>query len=181
MDAPFLSFSSHCADSSHRVKFRAVSAASDVQTLLHQFRDVMSAARPRWSGVELTFTQLRALSAIAHREPIRVSELAGELGIGLAASSSLADRMSRRQFVVRRASRDDRRIVLLSLAPRGRKLLDHIERSRNEHFTRLIQRMTPSEREALATTLEAFARLHREHTTRKEPSGLVTARRTERC
>lgn len=181
MEIPFLSFSSYCADSSHCVKFLAVTTATDVQVLLRQFRDVMSAARPKWTGVGLTITQLRALSAIARREHMRVSELAEELGIGLAASSSLADRMSRRGLVVRRASPDDRRIVLLTVAPRGRKLLEHIERNRNEHFTRLIQRMTPSEREALATTLDAFARLQREYTIRKEASGLVSIRRAERC
>ena len=71
---------------------------ADIEYLLRQWRSVMASSRPRWSTADLTFTQLRALSAIARRGSMRVSELADELGIGLAAGSSLADRMVQRRF-----------------------------------------------------------------------------------
>ena len=119
----------------------------------------MAASRPRWGSVDLTLTQLRALSVIARQGPLRMTRLAGELGIGLAAASALADRMERRQLVSRRADADDRRIVMLEAALRGRRLIERLERGSTEHFGKLISRMTPAERDALATTLRAFVRL----------------------
>ena len=154
---------------------------AEIADLLRQWREVMAAARPRWSTTDLTFTQLRALSVIGRRKAVRVSDLAEELAVGLAAASSLVDRMVQRQFITRHSDPDDRRIVLLELSSRGRGLLERLERGRMEQFGKLIERMTAGEREALATTLRAFVRLGAEYGVHKEPSGLVTIRRRARC
>jgi DNA-binding MarR family transcriptional regulator len=135
------------------------SSRDEIQTLLRQWREVMATSRPHWSAADLTFTQLRALSVIGRRDAVRVSDLADDLGVALAAASSLADRMARRKFITRRSDPTDRRIVLLALGSRGRELLGRLEQSSTEHFGRLIERMTPAERQALATTLRAFVRL----------------------
>lgn len=150
---------------------------AEIQELLRQWRAVMALARPRWHDVDLTFTQLRALSAVVRRQPMRVSDLAEELGAGLAATSALVDRMARHGLVARSADPDDRRTVLLEPTPRARRLLDKLERGSSEHFARLIERMTAAEREALATTLRAFVRLGAEQVLEKREHGLVAVRR----
>jgi len=150
---------------------------TEIEELLQQWKSLMTAARPRWNTADLTITQLRALSVL-QRGNVRVSELGDALGIGLAAASTLADRMARRKFIVRRADPEDGRVVHLELSARGRTLIEHLERGRTEHFGKLIARMTPSEREALKITLRAFVRLSAEHTLTKEsPHGLVIVRR----
>ena len=148
---------------------------------MRSWRAVLAASRPRWGAVDLTFTQLRALSGIAKRDGMRVTELAEELGIGVAAASALADRMSRRGLLGRKTDPEDRRIVRLQVSTRGQHLLDRLERGSTEHFGKLIARMTPAEREALATTLRAFVRLSAEFRVEKEASGLVTVRRVPSC
>lgn len=150
---------------------------SEIQELVRQWRAVMALRRPRWQAADLTFTQLRALSAVGRRQPLRVSDLAEELGAGLAAASALVDRMTRHGLLARRADPEDRRIVLLELTPRARKVLARIEQGSSDHFTRLIARMTPAEREALATTLRAFIRLNAEEVLEKRAHGLVAIRR----
>ena len=158
----------------------AASPRSDTRTetldLLQQWKAVMASARPRWSNADLTFTQLRALSVL-QRGHVRVSELGDALGIGLAAASTLADRMVRRQFIVRRSDPEDGRIVRLELSARGRTLIERMERGRTEHLGKVIARMTPAEREAFKTTMRAFVRLTAEHTLTKEPHGLLVVRR----
>src|SRR5436190_10180645 len=152
-------------------------ARTEIEDLLQQWKAVMAAARPHWGNPDLTFTQLRALSVL-QRGNVRVSELGEALGIGLAAASTLADRMAQRRFIVRRSDPDDGRAVHLELSSRGRTLIEHLERGRTEHFGKLIARMTPAEREALKTTLRAFVRLSAEHTITKEgPHALVIVRR----
>jgi DNA-binding MarR family transcriptional regulator len=151
---------------------------AEIQELLRQWRAVMASARPRWNATDLTLTQLRALSVIRRRDGMRMSELGTELGIGAAAASALADRMARRQLIVRRPDPDDRRIVRLEVAKRGRSLLERLEQGSIDHFGKLIERMTPAEREALATILRAFVRLTAEHSLRKGPAGIVVVERS---
>jgi DNA-binding MarR family transcriptional regulator len=127
--------------------------------LLHQWRELMASARPRWSAADLTFTQLRALSVLARTQPQRMSDLAGGLDMTPASASALIDRMDQRGFVTRRSDPDDRRTVLVELSRRGQHILDVMERGSSDHFTRMIEKMTPSERDALATTLRAFLRI----------------------
>ena len=157
------------------------STEAEIQDLLRQWRAVMASSRPRWSAADLTFTQLRALSAIARRDGMRVSELAEVLEVGLAAASALADRMVRRKFIRRAEDPNDRRSVRLELTSGGRALLDRLERGSVDHLGKLIEHMTPAERDALATTLRAFVRLGAEHTLRKGPEGLLVVQRDERC
>jgi DNA-binding MarR family transcriptional regulator len=137
----------------------------EIQDLLRQWRQLMAASRPRWSAVDLTFGQLRALSLLAQRQPLRMSELADALDITLASGSALADRMARHGLIVRRSLAGDRRIVLVELASRGRHLIDRLERGSSDHFSKMIERMTPDERAALATTLRAFLRISGEAAT----------------
>lgn len=156
-------------------------ARAEIEDLLQQWKAVMAASRPRWAAADLTFTQLRALSVL-QRGNVRVSELGEALGIGLAAASTLADRMAQRRFIVRRSDPDDGRVVHIELSARGRTLIEHMERGRTEHLGKLIAQMTPSEREALKTTLRAFIRLSAEHTVTKEgPHKLVIVRRRATC
>ncbi len=154
-----------------------VTSDAEIQELMRQWRAVMALARPRWHDVDLTFTQIRALSAVARRQPMRVSDLAEELGAGLAATSALVERMARHGLVSRSADPDDRRTVLLEPTLRARRLLDKLERGQSEHFAHLIERMTAAERDALATTLRAFVRLGAERVLEKREHGLVAVRR----
>ncbi len=135
---------------------------AEIHELLRQWRAVMASSRTRWHAADLTFTQLRALSVIGRRQTLRVSDLAAELGVGLGAASALIERMTRHSLVGRREDPNDRRSVLLELTPRARRLLDRMERGSTERFGRLIGRMTPAERDGLATALRAFVRLSAE-------------------
>ncbi len=132
---------------------------TEIGDLLHQWRELMTAARPRWSTADLTFTQLRGLSVLARRQPLRMSDLAEALGMTAASASALIDRMVQRGFVTRCSDPNDRRTVLVELSRRGQRILDVMERGSTDHFTRMIEKMTANERDALATTLRAFVRV----------------------
>ena len=132
---------------------------TELGDLLHQWRELMAATRPRRTAADLTFTQLRALSVLARKQPQRMSDLADALDMTPASASALVDRIDQRGFVTRRSDPDDRRTVLVELSRRGQHILDVMERGSSDHFGRLIEKMTPAEREALATTLRAFLRV----------------------
>jgi DNA-binding MarR family transcriptional regulator len=122
----------------------------------------MASSRPRWSAADLTFTQLRGMSLLARKQPLRMGDLAEDLGMTPASATALIERMTQRGFVTRRSDPDDRRTVLVELSRRGQHILDVMERGSSDHFGRLIEKMTADERGALATTLRAFLRISAE-------------------
>jgi DNA-binding MarR family transcriptional regulator len=88
-----------------------------------------------------------------------MSDLAEALDMTPASASALIDRMDQRGFVTRRSDPDDRRTVLVELSRRGQHILDVMEQGSSDHFSRVIEKMTNDERDALATTLRAFVRI----------------------
>jgi DNA-binding MarR family transcriptional regulator len=133
---------------------------AEVSRLVAQMRGLTARSPDAWAGVDLTFTQLRALFVLATADdPIRVSELARRLNMSLASASALSDRLVRLGYVGRQADPADRRAVLLELAAKGSRLLGSIERRSNAHLAHALRRMTAREREALATSIRAFIRV----------------------
>lgn len=59
-----------------------------------------------------------------------IHALAERLGLKHNTTVELIDRMARRRYVSRSRSRDDRRYVIVSLLPRGEKLLEQVARHR---------------------------------------------------
>lgn len=131
---------------------------ADLQDLIGQWRERMAASPDAWTGVDLTFTQLRALFVLGRR-PLRVSDLAKALRMSLASASALGDRLVRLELVARRSDPTDRRSVFLHVAPAGLRLLRRLERAQSSRLSRAIQMMTEEERRALVTTLRAFLRV----------------------
>jgi len=132
----------------------------EIWRLVAQMRELTARSPDAWAGVDLTFTQLRALFVLARTDrPVRVSDLAGRLNMSLASASALSDRLVRLGYVGRQADPADRRAVLLELAAKGSRLLARIEERSNAHLADALRQMTVHEREALATSIRAFVRV----------------------
>jgi len=131
---------------------------SELHELVGQWRERMAASPDAWTGVDLTFTQLRALFVLG-RQPLRVSDLAKALAMSLASGSALSDRLVRQGLVARHPDPTDRRSVFLHLAPSGARLLRRLDHAQTAQLTRAIRLMNEPERRALETTLRAFLRI----------------------
>ena len=81
-------------------------------------------------------------------------ELSKALGLKLPSTSGLVDRLVRTGMLRRVRSREDRRVVLVSLAPRGRKVVDRILRQRRGHAKRFFGLLTAEERASYLAIIE---------------------------
>ena len=70
-------------------------------------------------------------------------------------ASRLCDRLEAAGFLYR-VSGTSRRAIMLRLSPEGRDLLDRLRRQRREDLSRVLARMPPAARTALATGLAQF-------------------------
>ncbi|HWG11634.1 MAG TPA: MarR family transcriptional regulator [Streptosporangiaceae bacterium] len=99
--------------------------------------------------------QLHVLLIIERHRDINLSGLATQLGALVSSASRLCDRLEAAGFL-HRVHGASRRAVILRLSPEGRDLLDRLRRQRREDLARVLARMPPAARTALASGLAQF-------------------------
>lgn len=108
-------------------------------------------------GTEVTLPQYRALVVLASRGSQRGVDLAAELGVNPSTATRLIDRLVRADLVDRRPLEGDRRAVLVTLRPAGRRLVSTVNRRRRAEVARIVARMPASRRAAAVVAVRAFA------------------------
>lgn len=86
-----------------------------------------------------TFAQMRVLWILEGLGSGAPGALARILGIGGPAATELVDRLAERGFVRRAHSDHDRRRVVVTLRPKGRRLLAEMTKQRQVRFGKLLR------------------------------------------
>ena len=105
----------------------------------------------------LSSPQLSALLVVEKDEGINLRGLAGRLRMILSSASRLCDRLVAAGLVERVPGRLDRREIALYLTPSSRQLLADLRASRLAVLSGVLDRMSPSGRDALLRGLSEFA------------------------
>jgi DNA-binding MarR family transcriptional regulator len=95
-----------------------------VQGLRRVVRALQTFSQDIYRNYGLTAPQLWALKTLRREGAIPIGRLAAALAVHQSSLSLLIDRLAQRGLVRRRRSSEDRRVVELSLTPRGRTLAD---------------------------------------------------------
>ncbi|MEV8212843.1 MarR family transcriptional regulator [Leifsonia sp. NPDC077715] len=90
-------------------------------------RSVIAAYRPVLEPVGLTHPQYLVMLALWENEPLSVRRLAELLALEPATISPLVKRLEALDYVVRRRSATDERVMEIRLTDRGRELRDYAE------------------------------------------------------
>jgi DNA-binding MarR family transcriptional regulator len=92
-------------------------------------RDSMRQSIKFMHGSNVSFGAIAALMTLRERGDQTISSLASEIGLSLAATSQLVERLVQDDFVKRTESPEDRRRKLVALAPKGQAFLTRMEGS----------------------------------------------------
>jgi DNA-binding MarR family transcriptional regulator len=106
------------------------------------------------SELDLSLTQLKALSTLDQQGELSVKALADELGLSLPTTSRAADGLFKRGLVERDEDPDDRRVRRLRLTRSGRRVMADLMAIRVAGLSRLLKEFSDEERERLADALE---------------------------
>ena len=88
-------------------------------------------AAARLSGLEpQQYLMLLAIRGLPPEAPAKIRTLADRLALKHHSAVELVDRLEQHGYVKRTRSRDDRRQVLVSLLPRGEKVLERVVQQR---------------------------------------------------
>ena len=107
---------------------------------------------------DLSAAQYRTLVLLAAGGPQRMVDLAELLGVAASSSGRMCERLARKGFVRRYRARGDRRIVMVSLAAQGRRILDEVTAARRGLIEEALARCTTEQRQAAVTALRALSR-----------------------
>ena len=103
----------------------------------------------------VTFQQMHALHVIARRSGVTMGELAGCLeAASLSSATQMADRLVKLGLVERMSDPGDRRLVRVTLSPRGRDLLRRREAAWREGVGKSLEGLTDDECTTLLRLLE---------------------------
>jgi len=110
----------------------------------------------------VTLAQCHVLLEVAKSGAVSLGDLAASLGLDPSTLSRTVQSMVRSGLLRRATNRADRRCVSISLTPRGRTLLQQIDRGRNAYYTALFD-FIPREKhemvlEAIGLLSEAMTR-----------------------
>ncbi len=131
---------------------------------LDQFTARLIALMPRLSrGISqhdiatlgaLTLPQMWALEHLFGGGPCTMRALAAELRLHGSTATGLVDQLMRRGLVVRRRSREDRRVVRVALTAQGRRSLEQMHRKRHASLMQGFGKHSRTERDNFLKSVE---------------------------
>jgi DNA-binding MarR family transcriptional regulator len=121
-----------------------------VEVFMHRsFRDF----RRFMEGAGLSHSQVGALMRLHHLGSCGVSDIAGQLGITVAAASQMVDRLVQQGLLERAEDPSDRRFKQVSLTPKGKALIESGVEYRQRWMELLTQALTQQEQETVSGAL----------------------------
>jgi DNA-binding MarR family transcriptional regulator len=109
--------------------------------------------RPTAAAGSLTTTEVDVLIAADRHGPLRLSDLAGFMGINPTMLSRLVPKLADTGLLHRREVEGDRRVTRVEASRKGRRLLERIRSERNDTLSRLLSDLDATEREAVNAAL----------------------------
>jgi len=121
------------------------------------WRDLVIGFAAQLGELNLGFTQLAALYALADSGTMTIADLADTLGRSPSTVSRLAEGLVQRQLVERTTDAEDRRQRTLRLTGRGMALLGLVDRARAQEFLAIVRPLPPGERAVVAMGVAALS------------------------
>jgi DNA-binding MarR family transcriptional regulator len=106
--------------------------------------------------LDITMSQLQALTFIAERRQCSVGGIAEGLDVSHPAAVKLVDKLMRKGLVTRGVAAADHRQSVIGVTPEGLRLVNQVRHERTQRLTHVLDRMEPADRQALIQGLEAF-------------------------
>ncbi|HEX5824000.1 MAG TPA: MarR family transcriptional regulator [Candidatus Limnocylindrales bacterium] len=121
------------------------SRAQLVDQIVERLSETVSGLRCAGTGkmvkLGISMTHLHILWLLDHHGDLPMSRLAELLDVSVSSATGLVDRMAERGLVERLGVPDDRRIVLIRVAPEGARVRDEVEALRQDSMRAILSRL----------------------------------------
>ena len=121
--------------------------ATELQKLMPAFMGAMlRRERNAVSQGIISVPQFLGLSFLRRNPNAPVKAFAATLGLQLSSASGLIDRMVRNGLILRVRSKEDRRVVQLTLSVKGAQMVDEIMEQKRQSLVEIFAALSPDER-----------------------------------
>lgn len=130
-----------------------------LQSLRRMSRAVDLHSRRLAQACNLTGPQLVCLLDVAAHGPISVARLAQEIYLSASTVVGILDRLEAKGYVQRERSREDRRVVVISITKAGRDIASRAPSPLHDRLAAALQRLSDKEQATIASSLERIVEL----------------------
>jgi MarR family 2-MHQ and catechol resistance regulon transcriptional repressor len=109
----------------------------------------MAYARVGLEDADLTLSQFAVLEALYHLGPLNLGDLARRILTSSGNLTLVIDNLEKRGLAKRRQQGNDKRFILASITPAGRRLIAKIFPQHSRRIVEIMARLTSSEQEQL--------------------------------
>lgn len=102
----------------------------------------------------ITCPQVWALDCLRQAGEMPMKDLAVAMGLKVSSATGLVDRMIRHSLVKRTRSEEDRRVVRVSITPKGRRILSEIVEKKKEGLVKMFSPLSSAERAQYLSLIE---------------------------
>jgi DNA-binding MarR family transcriptional regulator len=113
---------------------------------------------PEFTEVGVTMAQAKVLYVVMAAGELRLSELAGRLGIGSSSASELVERLVELGFLHRHDDPSDRRQVVITATPDATELLERFRELNERQLRALLATLDQDELDAVDRAIEVLGR-----------------------
>ena len=121
-------------------------------------RELLLHERGEFAKGSISFPQLSALEYICENENCSMRKLARALSSRESTTTGLIDRMIKLGLVRRTRSKKDRRVVLVTSTPKGKKIIRQHSSDRQKTFMSMFKPLTANERKTYLDIMEKVLR-----------------------
>lgn len=105
-------------------------------------------------GSAISITEIHIIEKIGAKEPVRMSEVAKSIGVTLATLTVACDKLEAKELVSRARSSTDRRVVNITLTPKGRAAYEYHKAFHERMIASVMETLSPEQAAVLAQSLE---------------------------
>lgn len=105
----------------------------------------------------ITLPQILILGVLKGKTSMRMGELAQYLSVSMAATTGMADKLVRNGFAIRTGSPRDRRVVNISITPKGKRIVEKYNQARQKTIIEMFGSLSASDR---SKYLEILRKIH---------------------
>jgi DNA-binding MarR family transcriptional regulator len=91
-----------------------------------------------WLSSDMTVAQLRVLVLLHTEGPGKMSTIASSLNVAVSTATGIIDNLVKKELVVRGTDPEDRRLVICSLSPSGKKIISRLWASGQLQLKKLL-------------------------------------------
>ena len=137
-------------------KFESISKIIDLtrnfnKSLKHKFHHYVQA-----SG--FTLPQLSVISILEKHGEQKVSELSFKMGLSNSTVSGILDRLEQKDIIKRERTKNDRRVVKISLTGESQDFCNDFRKKKEEYLTQLLKKLSEQEIRDIIKGLEILNR-----------------------